>query len=211
MTAGAGAYSPACAGDGLPDRVHRLFCKRILAAFRREGVIHRGFVSIRLWESETEELMLRSFCFGLKAPECEVNLLSFGHGTAKLALAASKDELAMEDIQSANRNAISIVFRKTETAPPIQLPETPWNMRIARYPQNDADGRVWSLVCSRASETETVHAAYLAALPILQESHTHCREDIGSKVSVRRRPQILPIPSRAAAFFRLAGKWFTKR
>ncbi|MDR2734886.1 MAG: hypothetical protein LBC99_09670 [Spirochaetota bacterium] len=211
MTAGVGAYSPAYTGDsGLPERVHRLFCKRIQAVFRREGIIHRGFVSLRLWESETGYLMLRSFSLGLKAPECEVNLLSFGHGTAKLALAASKDELAMEDIQPTGRNAISIVFRADHTCCAADgqttenaLPETPWNMRIARYPRNDPDGRVCSLVCSRASEAETLHAAYLAALPILQEGHMLCREDMGNKAVSRQKP------ARSLSFLHRITKWLT--
>jgi phosphoribosylamine-glycine ligase len=238
MSSGMGAFAPAFTAEyPLLSKVQRLFCKKIHAIMRRKGIIHRGFVNLRIWESEKHELMLRSIDFGLRAPECEVNLLSFGHGIAHLALAACKDELSREKLTPERYNAISIVFRPNEgqrasTAedshgpdstdasrgeapsmlPHPALPQTPWNMRTARYPAQDPDGRCFALVCSRTSERETIHSAYHAALPILQEGHFYCRQDIGSKTLLLNEIiRVKPVKAHREPLLRRMAKWFANR
>jgi len=229
---GMGAFAPAFAeGDPLPDRVCRQFCKKIHAALRQDGALHRGFISLRISLSGNGKLLLRSLDFGLTAPECEVTLLSFGHGIARLALAACQDTLAKEECAPARQSALSIVFRPSApdggaSAPQgehtegtscgadtggstaaEELPVPPWNIRIARYPEGDPDRRAFSLVCSRASEEETVHAAYLAAHPILEEGRFACRGDIGRAALAGRRKEA---EARSIPLLARIQKWFTR-
>jgi phosphoribosylamine-glycine ligase len=183
LTAGMGAFAPAA--EAIHDKIQHRFCRRIHAALRREGLVHRGLITLRVWESENHDLMLRSLRFSLQAPECEAALLSFGHGIARLALAAGEDRLAEEAVAAgAHHNAVSIVFRKLPYANAggsDLLPRAPDDMRIARYPKDDPDGRVFSLVCSRPSEEETIAAAYTAVADILKEGVSTCRQDIGKE------------------------------
>ena len=228
MSAGMGAFAPAFTEEyPLPDKVQRLFCKKIHAILRREGILHRGFITLRIWESEKHELMLRSIDFTLRAPECEATLLSFGHGLASLALAAGKDALTHEEISPERKNVISIVFRlhgekradaaawedaglSASTLP--AFPKAPWNMRAARYPEQDPDKRCFSLICSRASEGETIHSAYHAALPILQEGCFTCRQDIGSKtLSVHDSIYSKRMKAHREPLLRRIAKWIANR
>jgi hypothetical protein len=91
-------------------------------------------------------------------------------------------------------------------------------MRIARYPQEDSDGRAFSLVCSRATAEETIEAANAVLLPILREGGYTCRQDIGSTALEFLRQKtdagnrVLKSAGKAhrETFFQRVKKWLTR-
>jgi phosphoribosylamine-glycine ligase len=180
-TPGCGAFAPAFPADHpVLRRINTRILGRLHAALRRVGITWHGFVTLRLHITSEGQPLLQDLTFGLLSPESDAILSAASRDLLSLCLTALRDELeeAEQSIETEN-NAIAIVFSGAS-----QPPAAPAGASIIPYP-NDAE-RSFSLICLRKRMEETIHTAYLAALPIIRTGQVHCRQDIGGRTLLAR-------------------------
>jgi len=206
-TSGSGAFTPAFSdNDPILRRIRTLILGRLHGALRREGIIWRGFVTLRLHISSDGHPFLQNIFFGLLSPESDAILIATKEYLIPACLAALRDELEVFEPPVKSHNAIAIVFSGEG-----RLPEAPAGTFI--IPSASDSSLKFSLVSSRRTLDETIYSAYLSALPVIRTGTYSCRQDIGGRTLLAhktRKQKHLRIPgsSRIRSLYELLlGTW----
>lgn len=173
VTAGCGACTPALdEDDPLIQSIGSRILGRLHGALRREGIIWHGFITLRIQLAHGGHPYLQGVTFGLLSPEADAILASAQRMLIPATLAALRDELEAFSFEAHPMPAISIVFSGA-----TDVPAAPAGTAIIPY---HGDGeRAFSLLCLRSRIDETIHAAYLAAVPLGRSPGIRFRTDIG--------------------------------
>lgn len=206
-TSGCGAFTPTLdEGDPVTKRIASRILGRLHGALRREGIVWHGFVTLRIHVTHDGHPYLQRLTFGLLSPEADAILASAHRMLVPACLAALRDELEVFSPEARTVHAISIVFFGEAGIPPAPA-------GTAIIPYHTDSERAFSLVCMRSRIDETIHAAYLAALPLIRSNTVHCRQDIGGRTLLareagKRRQLRMPGSSRFRRIYEwLLGTW----